>query len=88
MAGIDPFNFDDCSGQWNGIMVNHVHCQHDKGICLIPVQNTVVAEAIMNLRKLYGHAKKRLFDEYAIDLTQEWEQRVIGGEHDVPFPRT
>ncbi len=41
-----------------------------------------------DLKKLYTHAKKRLFDEFSIDLDREWETRVVAGEHDVPFPDT
>ncbi len=34
-GGRDPENFDDCSGTWNGIMVNHVYCDHANGVCRI-----------------------------------------------------
>jgi len=39
-----------------------------------------------NAMRLYIHTKKRLSDEYAVELNEEWEARVLGGEHDVPFP--
>lgn len=32
------------------------------------------------------HLRKRLRDEYGVDVTPEWEMRVIGGEHDIPLP--
>ncbi len=43
---------------------------------------------IGNLFSLYCHAKKRLKDEFGIELDEDWETRVAGGEHDVPFPDT
>lgn len=41
---------------------------------------------IKPLRVLYSHLKKRVFDEYGIDITPEWELRVLSGEHDAPLP--
>lgn len=34
------------------------------------------------------HLRKRLRDEYGVDVTPEWEMRVVDGEHDIPLPRT
>ena len=37
------------------------------------------------LEKLYGHLAKRLNDEYGVEVTEEWQARVLSGEHDVPL---
>lgn len=39
-----------------------------------------------DLEKLYKHLVKRIFDEYAIEITEVWEKSVLNGEHDVPLP--
>ena len=38
------------------------------------------------MEQLYLHVKKRLFDEFGIELTHAWENRVMKGEHGVPLP--
>lgn len=38
------------------------------------------------LRRLYTHVKKRLSDEFGVELNAEWEARVVCGERDVPLP--
>lgn len=32
------------------------------------------------------HVRKRLMDQFGINITPEWEMRVVNGEHDIPFP--
>jgi UDP-N-acetylenolpyruvoylglucosamine reductase len=44
-------------------------------------------EYTRSLEKLYRHLVKRVFDEFGIDITIEWEDRVMAGEYDVPLPR-
>ncbi len=39
-------------------------------------------------RRVVGHMMKRLNDEYGVELSEEWAQRVAGGKHDVPFPES
>ncbi len=51
--------------------------------------NTTLKDAVDDrdaLRKLYSQVKKRLSDEFCIELDSVWEARVVGGEHDVPLP--
>ena len=38
------------------------------------------------LARLYGHLKKRIFEERGILITDDWEQKVMGGAHDLPLP--
>ena len=38
-------------------------------------------------RRLYIMLKKRVFDQWGVEVTEEWERRVLAGEHDVPLPR-
>lgn len=50
------------------------------------IWHNVAATAARASGKLYLQAKKRLADEFGIELDEAWEARVLGGEHDVPFP--
>jgi hypothetical protein len=39
-----------------------------------------------SLMRLYTHLKKRLMVEYGIEITKEWEDRVLAGKHEVRLP--
>ncbi len=61
------------------------------GASLVIVRNDELLSVENDVRKahaLYTHVKKRLSDEFTIELTSDWENRVLKGEHDVPLPDT
>lgn len=39
-----------------------------------------------NISKLYSMLVKRVADQWGVHIDQDWEQRVLVGEHDVPTP--
>lgn len=55
--------------------------------CAIAIANDLleVQERGRNAVRLYVHLKKRVFDEFGIDISEEWEEKVLAGEHDVPL---
>lgn len=75
-------SYTDDTGQWNAL----------KAFRAYRVEQEEAIDALTRerdeARLVVGHMMKRLNDEYGVELSEEWAQRVAGGEHDVPFPES